>query len=252
MSALPQFQLSPAGRDHGPATAASHRTDRRGQLELVRDGAERPPRLDDASLDIIRRLGELMESTDRYTFGHCERVANYAVAVARVLGLGEIETTTVRLGAYLHDLGKVHVPSAILNKTGRLGPEEIAVIREHPTWGVALLSAVPLRWDILPMVRWHHERCDGSGYPDGLRGDEIPLAAQIIGIADTFDALTTTRSYRPAGSIEHALGVLWESRRSWHPDVYAAFLTSVRLREAQSRMSPWRRRIATVESMGSA
>jgi putative two-component system response regulator len=218
----------------------------------VRDGTEPSRRLDDASLDVIHRLGELMESSDRYTFGHCARVALYAEAAARVLGLSETDRTAVRLGAYLHDLGKVRVPSAILNKRGRLSAEEIALIREHPTWGVALLSAVALPWDILPMVRWHHERFDGSGYPDGLRGDEIPLSAQIIGIADTFDALTTTRSYRPAASVERALALLWDSRRSWHADVYAAFLTSVGMREAQSRISPWRRRIATVESIGSA
>jgi putative nucleotidyltransferase with HDIG domain len=221
-------------------------------LRLVRDGGVRPPRLDAASLAVVRSLGELMESTDRYTFGHCERVAEYAVALARVLGLNETEITTVRLGAYLHDLGKVHVPSAILNKAGNLEAEELAVIREHPSWGVTLLSAVALPWDVEPMVRWHHERCDGSGYPDGLCGEEIPLAAQIIGIVDTFDALTTTRSYRPAGSTEQALAELWRTRRSWHPDVYAAFLTSLTLRASQFPITPWRWSIARVESIGRA
>lgn len=221
-------------------------------LRLMRNGADRPPRLDGRSLTVMRRLGELMESNDRYTFGHCERVANYAVAVCRILSLSETQITAVRLGAYLHDLGKVQVPSTILNKPGRLAPAEITLIQQHPGWGVELLTRVDLPWDVVPMVRWHHERFDGSGYPDGLGGEEIPLAAQIIGIADTYDALTSTRSYRPAGTLQDALTEMWRTRHSWHPDVYAAFLTSVGVREAQSRISRWRCRMATVESMGSA
>jgi putative nucleotidyltransferase with HDIG domain len=249
MSALPR--LRPSRPDSGRQVRPSHRTGGRGHLTLVRDD-ERPPRLDPPSLSVIRRLGELMESNDAYTLGHCERVAEYAVAIGCVLGLTETELTTVRLGAYLHDLGKVHVPSDILNKPGRLDPEEVAVIRGHPHWGVALLSTVALPWDVEPIIRWHHERFDGSGYPDGLCGDEIPLAAQIIGIADTYDAMTSTRSYRPAASTDQALAALWESRGSWNPDVHTAFLTAVAIRATQSRISPWRRRMDTVESMGNA
>jgi putative nucleotidyltransferase with HDIG domain len=246
MSALPLPHAScPDRRRARRATAHRH-------LHLVRRDAARAPRLDPDSLAVIRRLGELLESNDHYTFGHCERVADYAVAIARVLGLDDAQLTTVRLGAYLHDLGKVRVPSAILNKPGGLGPEEIAVIREHPTWGVALLSTVALPWDVEPIVRWHHERLDGSGYPDGLSGEDIPLAAQIIGIADSFDAMTSTRSYRAAATTGQALAALWDARRSWHPDVHAAFLAAMSLREMQSRITPWRRRIATLESIGSA
>lgn len=250
MTALPLHLLSLAARRGAPQ--APPQVVRRGHLSLVRKAANRAPRLDDASLTVMRRLGELMESADRYTFGHCERVAEYAVGLACVLGLDDDGITAVRLGAYLHDLGKVRVPATILNKPGKLEPEELALIREHPSWGVALLTEVELPWEIEPMIRWHHERADGSGYPDGLGGAEIPLSAQIIGIADTFDALTSTRSYRPAGSTANALAELWESRRHWHPDIYAAFLTSLALRQAQSRITPWRRSTAVVESIGNA
>jgi putative nucleotidyltransferase with HDIG domain len=249
MSALPLPQRVRALPGHEEPQA---RPDRPRHLVLVRDAGNRPPRLDNGSLRAVRRLGELMESSDRYTFGHCERVAEYAVAVARILTLGETQITTVRLGAYLHDLGKVRVPSAILNKPGRLDPEEMALMREHPSRGVELLSTVTLPWEIQPMVRWHHERFDGSGYPDGLGGEEIPVPAQIIGIADTFDALTSTRSYRRAATADRALNEMWVERRLWHPEVFAAFLTSVATRQAQSRISPWRRSMATVESIGSA
>ena len=133
----------------------------------------------------------------------------------------------MRLGAYLHDVGKVRVPHEILNKPGRLTREEFDVIKMHPVWGVQLLATVEFPWDIKPIIRWHHEKFDGSGYPDQLRGEEIPLAAQIIGIVDVYDALTTTRSYRPALSREQALAQMEAERHQWRPDVYAAFMTSV-------------------------
>lgn len=205
-----------------------------------------------ACLEVVYRLAELIESSDRYTFGHCARVAAYSVDVARGLEFDDHLVTTVRIGAYLHDLGKVRVPAEILNKPGPLGPEENALIREHPVWGVDLLEAIDLPWDIKPIIRWHHERYDGSGYPHGLRGEEIPITAQIVGIADAFDALTTTRSYRPAVSLEEAVTEMQSHRRLWHPDVYRAFLGTMTVRHAQSRTIAWRRNIATVESIGSA
>jgi putative nucleotidyltransferase with HDIG domain len=200
----------------------------------------------------VCRLAELLESSDRYTFGHCARVAGYAVDVARTLGLDEHEITTVHIGAYLHDLGKVRVPPEILNKPGPLAAEENDLIRQHPLWGVGLLAEIDLPWDIKPIVRWHHERYDGSGYPHGLRGDAIPITAQIVGIADAFDAITTTRSYRPAVSIDEAVLEMQRNHRQWHPEVYRAFLATITAPEAQSRTMPWRRSIATVESIGSA
>ena len=164
---------------------------------------------------MVRDWGQSIESADSYTFGHCERVASYAVAVARELGSDEDQLTTIRLGAYLHDVGKVRVPHEILNKPGKLTDEEFEVIKKHPVWGVELLATVEFPWDIKPIIRWHHEKYDGTGYPDRLRGDEIPLSAQIICIVDVYDALTTTRSYRPAMSQAEALARMAESKQWW-------------------------------------
>jgi putative nucleotidyltransferase with HDIG domain len=176
---------------------------------------------------VVRNWGQSIESSDSYTFGHCERVAQYGLAVGRELGLDEEQQTTIRLGAYLHDLGKVRVPHEVLNKPGALTPEEFRLVQMHPVWGLELLATVDFPWDIKPIIRWHHERYDGTGYPDRLRGDEIPVNAQIICIVDVYDALTTTRSYRPA--LSHAAAVLkiQESRSWWRPDVFHAFMRSV-------------------------
>ena len=197
------------------------------RVDLV-DVSTKVHRLEDTYLAVVRDWGQSIESSDSYTHGHCERVADYAVALARELGLGEDQQTTIRIGAYLHDLGKVRIPHEILNKPGKLTPEEFRVIQMHPVWGLELLATVEFPWDIKPIIRWHHERYDGTGYPDRLRGDEIPVNAQIICIVDVFDALTTTRSYRPALSPAEALVKIEESRSWWRPDVYQAFLRSIK------------------------
>ena len=179
--------------------------------------------LETTYLAVVRQWGESIESADSYTHGHCERVASYAVAVARQLGLDEQAQTGLRLGAYLHDLGKVRVPHEILNKAGPLLPEEREIVELHPVWGVEMVADIEFPWDIKPIIRWHHEKVDGSGYPDRLRGEEIPVAAQIVGIVDMYDALTTTRSYRPAMSHEKATRIIADSRAWWSEPVYAGF-----------------------------
>lgn len=183
--------------------------------------------LEGTFLKVVADWGQSIESTDRYTYGHCGRVADYGIQVARALGLSEDEQTTLRLGAYLHDVGKVKVPHEVLNKPGRLTEEEFEVVKQHPVWGLELLAAVEFPWDIKPIIRWHHERYDGTGYPDRLKGDEIPLNAQIICIVDVYDALTTTRSYRAAMPREEALPIMEKSRHWWRDDVYQAFMRSV-------------------------
>ena len=200
------------------------------RVDLV-DVSTKVRRLEETYFAVVRDWGQSIESSDSYTFGHCERVAGYAVAVAQGLGLDEEAQTTIRLGAYLHDLGKVRVPHEILNKPSALTPEEFRVIQMHPVWGLELLATVEFPWDIKPIIRWHHEKYDGSGYPDRLKGDEIPLSAQIICIVDVYDALTTTRSYRGALSPAEALIKIQECRHWWRPDVYQAFIRSL------SRMS---------------
>jgi putative nucleotidyltransferase with HDIG domain len=196
------------------------------RVDLVDVDAKRAS-LEDTFLAIVRDWGQSIESADSYTYGHCERVAGYAIQVARAMGLDENQQTTMRLGAYLHDLGKVRVPHEILNKAGPLTADEFAVMQMHPVWGLELLATVEFPWDLKPIIRWHHEKYDGSGYPDRLRGDEIPLSAQIICIADVFDALTTTRSYRGALPLEEALRRMRDSRGWWRSDVYDAFMRTV-------------------------
>jgi putative nucleotidyltransferase with HDIG domain len=188
------------------------------------DVSGRVARLEATYLALVRDWGQSIESSDSYTFGHCERVAQYAVGVGNAMGLGDGDITTLRMGAYLHDLGKVRVPHEILNKPGPLNPEEFEIIKQHPIWGLELLSTVEFPWDIKPIIRWHHERCDGNGYPDRLSGERIPLGAQIICIVDVYDALTTTRSYRGALSQAEAVERMVQSRHWWRPDVYDAFM----------------------------
>jgi putative nucleotidyltransferase with HDIG domain len=208
----------------------AHRLFRRldARVDLI-DTDRRMDRLEETYFALVRDWGQSIESSDSYTFGHCERVATYAVNVARALGLDGQQLTAIRVGAYLHDVGKIRVPHEVLNKPGRLTAEEFDVIKMHPIWGIELLAAVEFPWDIKPIIRWHHEKHDGSGYPDRLRGEEIPLAAQIIGIVDVYDALTTTRSYRPAMTHAEALTEMHQCRHWWRPAVFDAFTRAVGL-----------------------
>jgi len=207
---------------------AAHRLFRRldARVDLVYVGGK-VSELETTYFAVVLEWGQSIESTDSYTFGHCERVAQHAMAVARVLGLDDTSQTTIRLGAYLHDLGKVRVPHEILNKPGPLTQDEFAVVQMHPIWGLELLAAVEFPWDLKPIIRWHHERYDGTGYPDRLRAHEIPIAAQIVGIVDVFDALSTARPYRPALTREAALAEIEKCRGWWSDTVYAAFVTSL-------------------------
>jgi putative nucleotidyltransferase with HDIG domain len=191
------------------------------------DVAAKMAALENVYLAIVREWGQSIESADSYTHGHCERVATYAVAVARALGLAPDELTTVRIGAYLHDVGKVRIPHEILNKPGRLTSEERELMELHPVYGLELLAGIEFPWDIRPIIRWHHEKLDGTGYPDHLSGDQIPLVAHIVGIADVYDALTSTRSYRAALSADVALAEMHRCRHWWPDDVFDAFLRSV-------------------------
>ena len=196
------------------------------RVDLV-DVAGKVAQLEETYTAVVREWGQSIESSDSYTFGHCERVAGYGVAVARAMSLDASAQTTLRMGAYLHDLGKVRVPHEILNKPGPLTAEEFEIIKQHPVWGLELLATVHFPWDIKPIIHWHHERSDGTGYPDRLQGEEIPLGAQIICIVDVYDALTTTRSYRAAMAPAEALARMNECRHWWRPDVYNAFREAV-------------------------
>lgn len=202
--------------------------------DLVNVGAKMAA-LEGTYLAVVRGWGQSIESTDTYTFGHCERVAQNAVALARELGLSEQDEKTILLGAYLHDVGKVRVPRTILHKAGPLTAAERLVVRQHTTWGVALLANIEFPWDIVPIIRWHHERYDGSGYPDGLVGDDIPIGAQIVGILDTYDALTTARPYQAAMTPQEALDYILRFRGWWSERVVNAFWRALSQSSMQAR-----------------
>jgi putative nucleotidyltransferase with HDIG domain len=206
----------------------SHRLFRRldARVDLV-DVKAKVGHLESVYLEIVREWGRSIESSDTYTHGHSERVATYAASLATAMGLDETELQTIQVGAYLHDLGKVKIPHEILNKPGRLTNEEFDEMKRHPEYGIELLASVEFPWDIRPLIRSHHEKLDGSGYPDRLRGDEIPLTAQLICIVDVYDALTTTRSYRGAMPHQTAVDEMIRSERWWRTDVMAGFRASV-------------------------
>src|SRR3954468_1047150 len=182
-------------------------TQLRARHELA-DVGRRMSRLEGDFLDVVRKWGESIESKDVHTQGHCERVASFSGALAAKAGLDETSLFWFRIGALLHDVGKLIVPAEVLNKPDKLNEEEWELIKQHPAAGERLLADVQFPWDVAPMVRSHHERWDGQGYPDGLSGEDIPLSARILCIADVYDALTTERSYKRAFSQKEALEIM--------------------------------------------
>jgi putative nucleotidyltransferase with HDIG domain len=184
---------------------------------------ERIGQLETDFLSLVRFWGESIEAKDRYTSGHCERVAEYACRLAQEAGITEREMVWFRMGAFLHDLGKTEVPEEILNKPGKLTDEERALMERHTIIGDEMLAPVEFPWDIRPMVRSHHERWDGRGYPDRLVGEDIPLSARILRVADVFDALTTARSYRRRLTPEEALELMVEDEGSFDPEIFSIF-----------------------------
>ena len=175
------------------------------QAAVAIDNAEMYEKLEETFWCTIRSLAEAIDAKDAYTRGHSDRVADYAEALARRILLDEEDLYAVRCAGYLHDTGKIGIPDAILLKPGRLTESEYAEIMMHPILSHRIIEPVEFPYDVKPIVRHHHERVDGSGYPDGLMGDEIPLGARIVGIADAFEAMTSDRPYRKALSVREAV-----------------------------------------------
>jgi putative two-component system response regulator len=159
-------------------------------------------------LSAIASLVRTVEERDPYTAGHSRRVRAYALHLAAALGLDRHQCKQLRLAAMLHDIGKVGIPDGILHKPGRLTPEEERIIQGHPEMGERILTPIVRSREVLAAIRGHHERLDGSGYPDGLAGSQIPLLARLLAIPDCFDALTTSRAYRAALPVGEALAIL--------------------------------------------
>jgi HD-GYP domain-containing protein (c-di-GMP phosphodiesterase class II) len=172
----------------------------------------------------VRALSNAVEARDAYTGKHAERVAAYGIALAEEAGLDVADSPQIEFGFLLHDVGKVGVPDAILFKSSALTEEEYALVRRHPMIGSEILRDVDFLGEGKLVVRHHHERWDGEGYPDGLAGESIPLAARVFAVADALDALTTDRPYRPASSFAHARTVVVAgSGTQFDPSVVAAY-----------------------------
>jgi HD-GYP domain-containing protein (c-di-GMP phosphodiesterase class II) len=159
------------------------------------------------SIELLARLSGLLEARDAYTHGHSQRVARHSVRIARAMHLSPVEIAKIRMAATVHDVGKLYTPREILNNPGRLTDAEFAVVKRHSADGADMLATVGDP-ELVAIVRHHHERLDGHGYPDGLVGSEIPLGARIIAVADTFDAITSSRAYRSARTQKKALDIL--------------------------------------------
>lgn len=183
-------------------------TQLRARRELA-DVDRRAATLENDFLDVVRKWGESIESKDIYTQGHCVRVADIACALWMQVHAGDHTSLFwFRIGALLHDVGKLMVPAEVLNKPGKLTDEEWALVRSHPAAGVELLADIEFPWDVRPIVESHHERWDGRGYPHGLAGEEIPLTARVLAFADAYDALTSVRSYKRAYTHDEAMELI--------------------------------------------
>jgi putative nucleotidyltransferase with HDIG domain len=180
----------------------------------------------------VRAVALAVEKRDPYTFGHQQQVAQLCEGIAVQLGLDAQRREGLRLGATIHDIGKIFVPAEILNRPGRLSAPEMQIIRTHPESGHELLKDIEFPWPIADMVRHHHELLDGSGYPDHLAGDALCLEVRILTVADVFDAITSHRPYRPAKPFAEGQRALTEGRGSWYDplvvDALFAHLESAR------------------------
>ena len=183
----------------------------------------------DSAASIIMMLAIMIESRDGYTAGHCHRMANYATALGRRMNLGDDDLQTLRRGGFLHDIGMLAIPDTVLRKPGALDPQEYELVKSHPVIGDQLCAHLRSLQPVRAIVRHHHERLDGSGYPDRLRGDEIPLVAQIIGLVDVYDAITTTRAYQQVRSADQAVEILRDqATRGWRRhDITDAFISMI-------------------------
>ena len=178
-------------------------------------------------LDVVTSLASAIDAKDTYTKGHSTGVARYSEALARAYGLEEKEIEQIRLGAVLHDVGKIGIPENILRKPAPLSDDEWQIMKQHPTIGVEkVIKPNRQLHNLIPMVKYHHERFDGKGYPEGLKGEEIPLAARIISVADSYHALVSDRPYRKGMSIENACKILQEGAGTqWDKDLVRTFLS---------------------------
>lgn len=178
------------------------------QVAIALDNARLYQELEDTFFETAESLADAIEKRDPYTGGHTRRVTQYSLAIAKYLQLKPVERKWLRIASVLHDIGKIGIKDQILRKPEKLSPEEYDEIKHHSDMGAEIIEHIRQLREIVPGVKYHHEQVDGRGYPNGLKGEEIPILAKIVAVADTFDAMTTSRPYRKAMEKEAALGEL--------------------------------------------
>jgi putative two-component system response regulator len=180
-------------------------------------------------LNAVTALAFALEAKDKYTSGHSERVASISVAIGKELALPDVFIERMRIAGWIHDIGKIGIPEAILNKPGRLTPEEFLLVKSHCEIGERILRPIVEDDDVLSIVKHHHERYDGKGYPDGLAGEKIPIGARVLAVADTYDAMTSERPYRKAMEISIVTTELERNKGSQFDPAFADALIRIRM-----------------------
>src|ERR1017187_1921592 len=216
----------------------SRPVDRTELLARVRSLLKLKQRTDEleGAESVLFSLARSIEGKDPYTHGHCERLAEYSVSLGQQIQLPEEQLIALRRAGVVHDVGKIAVPDAILLKPGRLTAEEWTLIKEHPVVGERICAPLKSFRMVLPIIRHHHEKFDGSGYPDGLRGEAIPVTARVLQVVDVYDALTTDRPYKRAFSVTEALQTMKEevAKGWWDPHIFEQFEQLMRSGTADS------------------
>jgi putative nucleotidyltransferase with HDIG domain len=215
----------------------------RTSMARVADATTHLEELNALYLATVQTLAAAIDAKDQVTHGHIRRVQNYAVALAKAVGVkDELQVRAIQAAAVLHDTGKIAVPEAILNKPGPLDPDEFAIMKQHAAVGADIISSIRFPYPVEPIVRHHHENWDGTGYPEGLRGTEIPIGARILAVVDCFDALTSDRPYRKRMSDADALAIVSERRgRMYDPLIVDSFLriySALRIEEPRAEEFP--------------
>ena len=226
------YLVKPLSRDE-LVTAIRSRLTRSHQVQVAQ--------VQQAYIASLTALADAIDLRDRYARGHIERVTAYTLALAPALEWPAWRLDHLRFGAILHDIGKIHIAEATLFKPGSLNEDEMQEIKKHPTTGSEMIRDIPYLAPVVPIVRYHHERWDGCGYPDGLSGNEIPLGARIVALADSFDSMTSERAYNPARSLPDAYEeVFLCAGKQFDPSVVAAFEQAWQAEKIQAIARRWR------------
>jgi len=198
------------------------------QISVALENAQLYEDMKSLFINTVSSLANAIDAKSPWTKGHSERVMNIAAKIAQEMGLSELYVEQIKIAGLLHDIGKIGILEALLEKPDKISDEEFPPMLQHPEKGVAILSPIEQLQEILPAILHHHERYDGSGYPDGLKGEEIPLQARIVAVADVFDAMVSDRPYRKGFSVNKALKFLEkEAGKQFDPVVVECFLNKV-------------------------